>query len=166
MRLRFGLFTVSVLLFICGIGFIIAAERTKRTAPPPAPATEALTAAAPVATVGQLMTGMITPAAEQIWESVSVTVTASGTEEKQPRTDEEWAQLATNAALLVESSNLLLQGDRLVDREDWPRITRAMADASRQTIAAANAKSPEEILKVGETLYNSCTECHAKYLRN
>ena len=78
MRLRFGLFMVSVLLFICGIGFIIAAERTRRTAAPAA-AAEALTAAAPVATVRQLMTGMIEPAAERIWESVSVTVTVAGT---------------------------------------------------------------------------------------
>ena len=166
MRLRFGLFAVSVLLFIGGIGFIIAAERTRRTAAPPAPATAALTAAAPVATIRQVMTGMITPAAEQIWESVSVTVSEAGTVEKQPRTDEEWAQLATSGALLVESSNLLLQGDRLVDRENWVRITKAMADASQQAIAAANAKSPEEILKVGETLYNACTQCHAQYLRD
>jgi len=165
MRVRDNLFLVSVLLFVSGIGFIVAAERTRRTATPAeAPPTE-VRAAPPVANVRQLMTGMIQPAAEQVWESVSVTVSLQGTDEKQPRTDEEWAQVATNAALLVESSTLLLQGNRAVDSGDWAKYTRDMAAASTVAMKAAEAHNVEDLFKVGETIYNACTNCHAKYLR-
>ena len=57
MRVRDNLFLVSVLLFVSGIAFIVAAERTRRTATPAeAPPTE-IRAAPPVANVRQLMTG-------------------------------------------------------------------------------------------------------------
>ena len=164
MQQRYWLFTISVLLFVGGIAFIIAGERVRRAADP-APQ-QALPAAAPVATVRQLMTGLIDPAARQIWGSVSVTVSEAGVENKQPRTDEEWAEVATNAALLIESSNLLVQGTRAVDTGDWARLSREMADASAQAVKAAQAKDPEKVLEVGETIYNACTRCHEQYLRN
>ena len=165
MRVRDNLFLVSVLLFVSGIGFIVAAERTRRTTTPAeAPPTE-VRAAPPVANVRQLMTGMIQPAAEQVWESVSVTVSLQGTDEKQPRTDEEWAQVATNAALLVESSTLLLQGNRAVDSGDWAKYTRDMAAASTAAMKAAEAHNVEDLFNVGETIYDACTNCPAQYLR-
>ena len=161
---RYWLFTISVLLFVGGIAFIVAGERVRRTAGP-APE-QVLTAAKPVASVRQLMTGLIDPAARQIWGSVSVTVSEAGVENKQPRNDEEWAEVATNAALLVESSNLLVQGNRAVDTGDWARLAREMADASAKAIKAAESHNPEAVLEVGETIYNACTSCHEKYLRN
>jgi hypothetical protein len=149
---------------VSGIGFVIAGERVRRTADPPPP--PALAASPAVATVGQLMTGMIDPAARQIWGSVSVTVSAEGTENKQPRTDQEWAEVGTNAALLVEAASLLLQGNRAVDTGDWARLSKEMATASAQALKAAQARDPEAVLNVGETIYNACTSCHVKYLRN
>ena len=166
MQLRHWLFLVSVLLFVGGIGFIIAAERTRRAAGPDGATSAEVRAAPPVATVRQIMTGMIQPAAEGIWESVSTTVSLAGTDEKQPRTDEEWARVGTNAALLVESSTLLLQGDRAVDSGDWSRLAREMAESSKEAMKAADARDPEAVLRVGETIYNACTSCHEKYLRN
>ena len=141
MRLRYWLWVISVLLFVSGIGFIVAAERVRRTGASAPPVAVEARAAPPVATVRQLMTGMIQPAAEHVWESVSVTISESGTEEKMPRTDEEWAAVATSAAMLVESSTLLLQGDRAVDNGDWATLSRAMAAASRDAMKAAEARS-------------------------
>ena len=168
MRFRHWLFLVSVMLFVSGIAFIVAAERTRRSAGTAHTdtAATAVRAAPPVATVKQLMTGMIGPAAQQVWESVSVTVSEAGTEEKQPRTDEEWAMVAASAATLVEASTLLLQGNRAVDTGDWQRLAREMADASTQAIKAAETHNAESILSVGETIYSACTQCHEKYLRN
>ena len=109
---------------------------------------------------------MIGPAAQQVWDSVSVTVSDAGTEEKKPGTDEEWAKVAASAATLVEASTLLLQGNRAVDTGDWQRLAREMADASSKAIKAADSHDAESVLTVGETIYNACTSCHEKYLRN
>jgi hypothetical protein len=91
--------------FVSGIGCRAAAERTSRAAAAStAPASTPARATAPVATVKQVMAGMVSPSAMFMWDSVATTVSASGTEEKQPQTDADWAQVATNAALLVESA--------------------------------------------------------------
>lgn len=165
MRQRYWLFLVSVLLFVCGIGFIIAAERTRReTGTTVAPASP-VRAAPAVATVKQLMTGMIQPSAEHVWDSISTTVSDKGVEEKQPRTDEEWALVETNAVMLVESATLLLEGNRDPGGDVWSKAAKDMAEASALTAKAAKARNKDEVFKLGETIYRACTDCHATYLR-
>ena len=129
MRAIHWLFVVSAALFISGIGFVLAAERTARgAASSAAPQATAVRAAAPVATVKQVMDGMVAPSSMFIWDSVSTTVSAAGIDEKMPRTDEDWAQVATNAALIVESANLLVDPERALDAKDWPAMAKAMAN--------------------------------------
>jgi hypothetical protein len=118
-----------------------------------------------VATVKQIMNGIIRPAAGAIWESVSTTVSERGIEEKMPRTEEEWASVATSAATLVESANLLMVGDRAVDRDEWPKMAGAMADAATKALKAAEAKSVDGILAVGEEINTTCDKCHERYSR-
>lgn len=165
MRQRYWLFLVSVLLFVGGIGLIIAAERTRReagtgTAPP-----STVRAAPALATVKQLMAGMIQPSAEHVWDSISVTVSDKGVEERQPRTDEEWAQVETSAVMLVESATLLLEGNRDPGGDVWSRAAKNMAEASALTAKAAKAHNKDDVFKLGETIYRACTDCHATYLR-
>jgi hypothetical protein len=161
MRTVHWLFLVSAALFISGIGFIIASARTPQAeaAAPPAPA---LT---PVASVKQLMVGIVTPAAYTVFDSVSTIVDAKGVHENQPRTDEEWAAVGAGAAALIESANLLLMGNRPVDQGDWMTMTKAMADAGQMALKAANEKSPEGILAAGEAINKTCDTCHEKYSR-
>ena len=163
MRQRYWLFLVSVLLFVGGIGFIVAAERTRRTTVVPPPAVKA---AAPTATVKQIMTGITGPAAGVIFEAVSVEVSLEGTKETAPKNDAEWAKVETSAALLVESANLLLDGPRAIDTTDWPKRAREMAAAGQDALKAARSKNPEAILNVGEAVNTSCDNCHARYARN
>jgi hypothetical protein len=157
------LFIVSVLLFVGGIAFIIAAERTRRSVPS---GTAAQTAAAPTATVKQIMKGMTGPAANVVFNAVSVEVSAAGTTEKAPTTDEEWANVAGSAALIVESANLLVQGSRAIDSGDWSKMAKDMAVAGQQALKHAEAHNKDGILQVGEAVNNSCDSCHARYLRN
>jgi hypothetical protein len=163
MRPIHWLFAVSVVLFVSGLGFVIAAERTRRLAPP-APATEAR-AAEPVATVRQLMAGVVDPAAKVIWDAVGTTVTAD-VEERRPTTDAEWARVETSAAVLIESANLLLDGPRAVDNGEWLTQARAMAASGRKALDAARAKNAQGIFDVGEEIYASCSGCHERYSRN
>jgi hypothetical protein len=154
------LFVVSVSLFVSGIGFIIAGGRAARAAP----AVEA-PAIAPVATVQQIMKGIVGPAATTVFGAVGTTVSASGTEEKAPRTDQEWEEVENSAAALIESANLLLMGNRAVDKGDWLTMSRAMSEAGLKALKATRAKSVEGVLDVGEDLYLSCDNCHRKYQR-
>lgn len=162
MRTVHWLFAVSVALFISGIGFIIASGRASKVeaaAPPPAPSLP------PVASVKQIMAGIVMPAAYVVFDSVSTIVDAKGVQENQPRTDEEWAIVGANAAVLIESANMLLIGNRAVDQGDWVKMANAMADAGRIALKAAEGKSPEGILEAGEAINQSCDSCHEKYQR-
>ena len=162
---RYGLFFVSVMLFVGGIAFIIAAERTRRDAPPAA-AAAAVHAAEPTATVKQIMKGVTGPAADVIFKAVSVDVSAEGTKEIAPHTDEEWATVTTSAALLIESANMLMQGKRAVDQADWPKMAKAMADAGQKALKSAEAHDKDGIFQIGEAVNTTCDNCHARYSRN
>ena len=158
------LFLISVLLFVSGIGFVIAAGRTVRAAPAPA-AAEATTAVPPVATVMQVMRGMTMPTAAHIWDSVSTIVDAKGVTENFPKNDAEWAVLGANAAVLAESANLLMTGDRAVDKGDWVKFATDLRGSAEKAVKFADAKDTAGILSIGEEINVSCDACHELYLR-
>jgi hypothetical protein len=161
MRTVYWLFVVSVALFIGGIAFVIAGARTARSAPP----AEVAAAGTPVASVRQIMTGIVAPAATVVYEAVATTVTAAGTEETRPQNDAEWARVADSAAALAESGNLLLLSGRAVDQGDWATISRALTEAATVALKAAEAKDADGILYAGSAINDTCDNCHAKYQR-
>ena len=162
MRIVHWLFIVSVALFVSGIGFVIAGARTARQMPAVETASISLT---PVASVKQIMKGIVGPAAAAVFDSVSTSVTAAGTEEKAPHTEQEWEALGNSAAALIESGNLILMGSRAVDKGDWVKHSQALIVAGQGVLKATQAKSPNEVLAAGEALNESCDNCHRKYQR-
>ena len=162
MRLRHWFFLVGVVFYLAGISFVIAGARAAREAPSAEPSAAEL---APVATVKQIMKGIVGPAAMTVFNSVVTTVTLKGVEEKAPATDEEWEAVGNAAASLIESGNLLLIGSRLVDKSDWVKISRQMIDAGRVALKAIETKNAEQLLASGEAINNSCDDCHRKYQR-
>ena len=161
MRLINWMYVVSAALFICGIGFIIAGARTTQAATP----AEAPPAITPVATVKQIMDSIVQPGATVVFDSVGTIVDATGIHENQPRTDAEWATVGASAAALVESANLLVMGNRAIDKQDWVTMSKALADASMVVLKATEAKDPQAILAAGETLNATCDNCHQRYQR-
>ena len=160
MRTIQWLFVVGVLLFITGIGFVIAGAREARSV---GPAVEAAPVAAPVASVKQIMAAITGPAATTIYNSVGTIVSAAGIKETAPQNDEEWAALAGTAAALAESGNLMLTPGRAVDNGEWVKMTRAFIDASIEAVKAAEAKSTEGILSAGSNINETCDTCHERY---
>jgi len=156
------LFLVSVLLFVFGIGFVIAAGRTLRTTPA---ASAAAPPVAPVATVKQVMRGITMPAAATIWDSVSTIVDLKGVTENVPKNDAEWAVVGANAAVLAESANMLMMGDRAVDKGDWVKFATALRGTAEKALKSAEAKDPSGILAVGEEINATCDACHERYQR-
>ena len=155
------LFVVSVALFVSGIGFVVAGARAAREAP----AVEAAIVTTPVASVKQIMKGIVAPAATTVFNSVSTIVSVKGIEENAPHTDEEWEQVGNSAAALIESGNLLMMGSRAVDKGEWVKMSQALIDAGKVALKATQAKSAEGVLGAGEAVNTSCDNCHRKYQR-
>jgi hypothetical protein len=141
----------------------ISAIGCNGSAPPPA----APVAAPPfhvTLTTQQLMGWIIDPTADTIWNSVGTTVSEKGTEEHQPRTDEEWAAMRNAAAVLIESGNLLMLDGRQVDQDQWLAVARVMSDAATKVLEAAEANDVEAYFDDGGALYEACVACHSKYV--
>jgi cytochrome c556 len=161
----------------------------KPASPEPTPATGA-SPFKPTAGIQDLMAGMIDPSADFLWESVSTTVTEQGTEEKQPRTDEEWKEVRRQAIILTESANLLLiegrrvasEGKQLEDhgtpgnltleqteqaitkeRATFVGFSQALHDAGAAMLKAADNKDVQAMMSAGETLDGVCEGCHLKF---
>ena len=164
MKTVYWLFAVSVMLFISGIAFVIAGERTARAATPTA-AVGAAPDVAPVATVKQIMIGITNPSAYVIYEAVGTKSSANGVEEIAPQNDEEWAKVGSAAAAVIESGNLMLMGNRAIDKGDWVKMTREMMDQGQKALKAADAKDKDGVVAAGGDLNNTCDNCHARYSR-
>jgi len=160
MKVTHWLFLVSAALFVVGIAFLVASTRPAGGRP----AAETVVTT-PVASVLQIMRGITAPAARTVFGSVATIVTPSGTEERAPRTAEEWNAVGDSAAALVESGNLLMLGDRAIDKGDWMTMSRALIDASRIALEAAQAKNVEALFGAGETINATCDNCHQRYQR-
>ena len=155
-------FLVSVALFITAIAFIVAGARTAR----PQPSTHAdLPLTAPVASVKQIMNAIVMPNANVIYNAVGTIMTGATVEEIAPKNDKEWAAVGDSAAAIVESGNMLLVGDRLVDKREWLSYTQRFIAAGKAALAAANEKKPDGILAAGGDLNETCDACHEKYQR-
>ena len=160
MRIVHWLFVVSVALFLSGIGFIIAVGRTTRDAPRIEDPV-----AAPVGSVKQIMKGIVGPAANVVFMSVSATVTKAGIEEKAPHTNEEWEAVGNSALALAEAGNLLMMEGRAVDKGEWIKMSQAMIDAAKVALKATEAKSADDVLASGDAINVSCDNCHRRYQR-
>ena len=163
MRTVHWLLVVSMALFIAGIGFILAAGRMRQTAS--AVSGKPVVAVLPVASIKQIMNGIVAPGANAVFNAVSTTVSQKGIEEVFPRNDDEWAALGNSAAGLAEAGNLMLIEGRAVDNGDWITMSRQLIDAGKLALKAVEAKSTEDVLTAGERVNESCDNCHAKYQR-
>ena len=139
------------------------------------------------ATVKDIMDSFIDPAADEIWDAVSTTITAKGRIEKYPRTDEEWKALRRRAIQVMEGANLLLIPGRRVGRpgeqvdprielppaeiealikQDWAGFTRMaleLYDSMVPALQAIEAKDKDRLLDVGDAIDRACENCHIKY---
>jgi hypothetical protein len=164
MRIVNWLFVVSVLLFVSGVAFVVASARTSRSIAP-ASAADVAPALTPVASIKQIMGGIVDPAAQRIYMSVGTRSTKEGYETFGPKTDDDWAKLGNDAAAIIESGNLLLIGSRAIDRGDWVKMTQGMVTAAKGVLKATQDKSIDKVLDTGGDLNTSCDNCHDKYQR-
>jgi hypothetical protein len=116
---------------------------------------------APVATVRQVMEGIVIPYSQAIFDAVAYT---NGTLTKTPATDDDWQRVETRAVAVAEAGNLLMMAPRAKDNDTWLMLSRDMNAKAAQVAEAAAAKDPDRLLDAGGALYGTCTACHAKYV--
>ena len=143
--------TLSLLAFI-GAMFVSACGG----APPPP--------FKPVADTKLLMQSVVDPNADLVWEAVKSIETKEGTEDIRPRTDAEWTAVRNAAVAVAESGNLLMMVPRAKNGGEWMQLSQDMINTGEAAIRAAEAKNAEKLFTVGGDMYDSCSNCHRKYL--
>ncbi len=167
---------------VIGAFVLAAAGCNRREEPPPQPQFR------PTATVKDIMTSIIDPEADVLWNSVATIVSLTGTEERAPQTDEEWAAVRRSAVQLVEATNLLRIPHRLVakpgeksenprielqpetiqkliaeDQARWTGLVDRLHDAAVPALKAIEEKNAKGLFDAGEHLEQACEACHQRY---
>jgi hypothetical protein len=153
MRTIYGILAASLLLFVGGVAFFVMAVRAVQQPEP----------GAPVASVKQVMQGIVAPSSKAVYDAVSTVVTEAGTTETVPRSDRDWQIVGSHAMAVAEAASLLKIGGRARDTRDWVRMSDVMARAAMQAYRAAEKQDPNALLAAGEVLNNSCESCHRNY---
>jgi hypothetical protein len=152
-----------------------------------APALEPTSPLRPLASLQELMQGLIDPSADGVWNAVETITTASGTATRQPQTPEEWLGVRHAAVILAEGANLLVIEGRRAGAQDFPaeaagaldsahiqeliaakRPTfNAFAAALRETaltaVSAIDARNPAQLVSAGGAIDQVCESCHLAF---
>ena len=141
-----------------------------------------------VATIKDIMDSMVDPSADYVWESVGIEISAEGTIEHAPRTDEEWKDERRRVIQLVEAANLLVMPGRLVakpgekaedpeieltpeemepllkeTRKTFLRLAKEFQGTSVELLEATDKRDLEAISRLGAELDMRCENCHKTY---
>jgi len=118
---------------------------------------QAQEAAQPVGTMGDLMTSMVYPAANDLLLSI-----ARGG----PKDDKEWMAAQRSAVLLGESGNVLMMRGHARDQGDWMTNAKLLVDAGTAAYRAARARDTNALTALEAPINNSCVSCHKQYRPN
>lgn len=108
------------------------------------------------------MAHILTPAAAVIWRSNGVLIDAQGEHDLAPRTDEDWEQIVSGTATLVEATNALMIPGRAMDKQ-WNFYVGKLSDAAAKAYQAAEAHDLPALSKVSDKLDGICAACHRHY---
>lgn len=108
------------------------------------------------------MTWILDPAADVIWDSAGTIITAEGSEELAPTTDEGWEAVLHAAGVVTEGGNLLMMPGRSAG-DDWLEYSAGLVAAGRLAIDAAEARDPDALFEAGGRIYQVCRACHNQY---
>jgi hypothetical protein len=118
----------------------------------------------PVADTKLLMQSVVDPNADIVWDAVKTIETKEGTQEIRPKNDEEWTAVRNAAIAVAESGNLLMMVPRAKNSGEWMQLAQDMINTGQEAIKAAEARNADKLFTVGGDIYDSCSNCHRKYL--
>jgi len=156
----------------------------------PAPAPTLWGDLKPVVSMKELMRDMIDPAADDIFDAVGTVINASGTVEREPKTDEDWGKVRVGAVTLAEGIYLLkiprpiappgdlnysvgpdaseLSPDQIkakleADTVLWNAKIEALRNIGLEIMEIVKRKDVKELGEAGEILDHACETCHLEY---
>jgi hypothetical protein len=187
-------------VFICALVLSMSACSSQKSSPPGSTAAPAAPAAPPplalwgdlkpIATVKELMRDFIDPLADNIFDSVRTVTTKRGTEERVPKTEEDWAKLRTGAVAMVEGANLLklarpfanpgedstdqaakdselttaeITAKREKDPVEWNARVEALRNVGLEVLEIIKKKDPKELWDASDNLDSACENCHRSF---
>jgi len=112
-----------------------------------------------------IMQWVLDPAADHIWDSAGSIITAAGTRELAPTTEEGWLSVQYGAAVVAATGNLLMMPGRAVDDKDWQKTSQALVDAGLLAQSAAKAHDADALFDAGSQIYRICKACHSAYIQ-
>ncbi|HEX6996777.1 MAG TPA: hypothetical protein VF322_01460 [Gammaproteobacteria bacterium] len=135
----------------------------------------------PQATLVEVMSGMVMPFAQVVWDAVIYDETIHG-----PDTDEGWQEARNAAVALAESANVLVIPGRKVagpdkmanegelapeeiealiakNRGAWVGHAHALHEVATQAIAAIDARDANKLSDVSGALDSVCEGCHLQF---
>ena len=113
--------------------------------------------------VQQIMGLVLEPASDVLWDSAGWVMDAAGYEDLYPTTDEGWEYVRAQAAIVVESGNMLALPGRAEDDDAWMIYSEGLSDAGILAMEAAAEQNEEDFFQAGAQLYSVCTACHQAY---
>ena len=113
--------------------------------------------------VTEVMNLVLEPASDILWDSGGWVLDASGYEELYPTTDEGWAYVRAQAAVVVEAGNMLALPDRAEDNDAWMIYAAGLSEAGVLAMEAAANQNEDDFFQAGAQLYSVCTACHQAY---
>jgi hypothetical protein len=153
----------------------------------PPPTAASVVPLRPIASLQELMQAEVDSSADGIWNAVETVTTRSGTEERQPRTSEQWTAVRNAAITLVEATNLLVIEGRRVGASEFPAeaagaldsahiqaliaakrpvfdgFAAALRGAGLTAMAAIDARDPVALVKAGGEIDQVCEACHLTF---
>ncbi|HTE42216.1 MAG TPA: hypothetical protein VK629_15425 [Steroidobacteraceae bacterium] len=142
---------MRVTILVVAIGLLASCSPT----PPPTVAPAPVMPFRVVATVKQVMKGIVEPASNALFAAAG----------EAPKDDAGWQAVEYNALAVVESANLLMMDGRAIDQGEWMKHATAMMDKAMVAVDAARAKDAAKLGETGDALYSACEDCHKLYLK-
>lgn len=178
--------------FLAGSALTFAATLviTQCAQPAPKPASEG---PVPVVSVRELMTSLIDPLADNVFDAVAAEMTDKGLVEHSPTTDDDWAKVMQGAVALAESTNLLKMHPRPMTPADYtfdpkergagapelapaeiqkkidtdPALWDSHANELRaeaiKVIDIVKNKQADKLFEAGSAIDKACEKCHLEY---
>lgn len=144
---------------VLGSTFALVSTGIMACSPPPAaPPVSFTPVQKPIGTIREVMHQVVEESAQAIFDSVAITVSAAGTVEKEPRTQEEWDALEHWALRLAEAPNLIKVAGRRVARPEEEKTSAGPTELPPIEIQAKIEANPELFYKYADDLQNVAVE--------
>ncbi len=174
------------------VSALVFTQCARQPAEPPSTTEAAPEELTPVLSIRELMTHVIDPTADWIFDAAVVEVSTTGTSTTIPVGDDDWLKVERGLLTLAEASNLLKMRREVApegaaeepvepgkpaaelspaeiqsmidrDRARWNRHADDLRTVALASLAVVKTRDPETLFKVGGDLDNACEACHLEY---